>query len=87
MEDLRRDMRSTRQVELIRRYCEEADSRLSGATDYASALRVKDSLCDRFERECDSGIVILATKRFIDDLLRARWGGESREPGATLGKH
>ncbi len=65
---------SLRQDELIRRYCEEADSLLRAAPDLPTALRLKDELCDRFQRECDSELIVTATMHYIDDLLLHQWG-------------
>jgi len=76
----------SRQEELIRDYCEEADALLSTAQDYPSAVRMKQSLCARFQEECDSALVVSAASQFIDNVLKKRWGitdGENR----TLQEH
>jgi hypothetical protein len=84
MEDMRQRPDSTKQDELIRRYCEEAEKVLSAAADYPSAVRMKHSLCDRFEKECDSKLVVSATKQFIDNLLKHRWGIPADGSSATF---
>jgi hypothetical protein len=63
-----------RQEELIHRYCEEAESLLSSAEDYPSAVRMKQSICERFQKECDSELIVHATSQFIDNVIKARWG-------------
>jgi len=66
--------RSEKQEDLIRKYCAEAESVLAEAHDYNSAVRLKDSLCRRFQNECDSSLVVVATKIHLDNLLKKRWG-------------
>jgi hypothetical protein len=68
--------KSEKQEELIRKYCAEADSVLAGAPDYDSAMRLKESLCKRFQNECDSSLVVAATNLHLDNLLKRRWGRE-----------
>jgi len=84
MEDIRPGPYSPKQEELIRRYCEEAEKVLSSAANYPSAVRMKQSLCERFEKECDSKLVVSATKLFIENLLKQRWGIRKRGSSATL---
>lgn len=66
--------KSEKQEELIRKYCAEAASVLAGAPDYDSALRLKESLCKRFQNECDSSLVVAATNLHLDSLLKEQWG-------------
>jgi hypothetical protein len=87
MEDVRPGPYSPKQDELIRRYCEEAEAVLSSAADYSSAIRMKESLCERFEKECDSKLVVSATKQFIDSLLKQRWGTGARGSSTTFGRN
>jgi hypothetical protein len=68
--------KSEKQQELIRKYCAEADSVLSGAADYDSALHLKESLCKRFQNECDSSLVVAATSLHLDSMLKERWGSK-----------
>jgi hypothetical protein len=74
MEEIRPGPYSPKQDELIRRYCREAEAVLASAADYPSALRMKQSLCQRFEKECDSTLVVSATRQFLESLLKQRWG-------------
>jgi hypothetical protein len=66
--------RSMRQETLIVRYCEEAKSILIGAGDYESALQLRKSLCERFQNECGSSLVVAAVNLHLDNLMRQRWG-------------
>ena len=83
MEDMRQRPDSTKQDELIRRYCEEAEALLSSAEDYPSAVRMKQSICERFQKECDSELIVHATGQFIDNLIKTRWGMPDGS-GATI---
>lgn len=64
---------SERQNQLIRKFCEEAGFILSQATDYDLAFHMKEALCGRFEEECESSIVVVATTRHLNKLLKERW--------------
>jgi hypothetical protein len=75
MKDVRRADRSTQQEELIRRYCAEAERQLEKAPDYAAALQLKESLCAMFERECESSMVVAATRQYIEEALQRLWRG------------
>ena len=65
--------KSEKQEELIRRYCAEAVSLLAEAPDYESAVRLKESLCKRFQSECDSSLVVAATSLHLEKVLKQRW--------------
>ena len=63
------------QVELIRSHCEEAKALMERAPDYASAVRVGESSCKRLERECESSLIVTASRKYIQNLMRERWRG------------
>jgi hypothetical protein len=65
---------SMKQESLVVQYCKEAESILIGAEDYESALRLRKSLCERFQNECGSSLVVAAVNLHVDNLLRKRWG-------------
>jgi hypothetical protein len=65
---------SEKQEELIRRYCAEAEKELAKAPDYASALRLKESMCSRFEQECESGLIIGAIRQHLGNAMKQLWG-------------
>jgi hypothetical protein len=66
-----------KQEDLIVKYCKDAESTLATANDYESAVRLKESMCQQFQTECRSSLVIAAVKIHLDDLLRKRWGREA----------
>ncbi len=78
MTDIKAPVNPAHLTELINRYCGEAEERLSAASDYRTALRLKETLCARFQEECESSLVVNATRQYIDAVLRKRWG-DSRE--------
>jgi hypothetical protein len=63
---------SDKQTELLQRYCAEAERELDDAASYAEALRLRDSLCTRFQTECDSPLVVHATRQYLDSLIMNR---------------
>lgn len=86
MEEMSSGQSSRKQNELIQRYCEEAASLLATAQDYASAVRLRTVLCERFRIECDSTLVVSATTQYIDDLLKKRWEKEGRDFDSPIDK-
>jgi len=78
MEDLVPRPHPTKQEELVSRFCLEAEALLADAPDYAAAVRMKDTLCLQFERECDSPLVVSAAKQFMEEYIQQQW--ERREP-------
>ena len=79
MENMSVMRNSGKQDKLIQQYCEEAASLLASAQDFDTAVRLKDVLCERFRKECDSALVVTATERYIDDLFKQRWESPDRE--------
>jgi len=75
MSDIRAPGNPAHLSELIARYCAEAEETLNAAPDYGSALRLKETLCSRFQEECESSLVVNATRQYIDAVLRNRWNG------------
>jgi hypothetical protein len=70
--------KSEKQEDLIRKYCGEVDALIAEAPDYDSAVRLKESLCSRFQSECDSSMVVAATTLHVDKLFEERWGSSVR---------
>lgn len=62
------------QEELLRRYCREAEEKIAGAKDAATAVRLKEEVCREFKRECASDLVINATRAYLDLIIAERWG-------------
>ncbi len=73
MEDLGVPQSSELQDALLRKYCAEAETLLAQAPDYDTAFRLKQALCERFQSECESSIVVAAAKVHLDNLLKTRW--------------
>jgi len=87
MSDIRAPGNPDHLSDLIRKYCAEAEERLNAAADYSSALRLKESLCARFQEECESSLVVSATRQYIDAVLRQRWGAEDGGHNPSGGPH
>ena len=74
MSDIRAPGNPAHLSELITKYCVEVEEKLNAAPDFGTALHLKETLCSRFETECESSLVVNATKQYIDAVLRHRWG-------------
>jgi hypothetical protein len=72
---------SDSQMTLLDRFCREAKERVVQARDLDDAVRQKDALCERFEQECSSQLVINAAKTFVGNLLQTRWKQENNPEG------
>jgi len=68
------------QQELLRRYCKEAEALLTKATDMNDASRIKEEACERFQQECNSSLLVNATKDYIDQIIARMWQNKGR-PG------
>jgi hypothetical protein len=77
-------MNAGKQEELIREYCSKAEALLAKASDYGTALYLKEQLCSRFEKECESSLVVAAARLHIDGILKKRWHGEGRETHTSV---
>ncbi len=87
MEEIVPRLSPTKQDELVRRYCAEAETLLAAAPDYPAAVRLKEALCTRFERECDSQLIISAVKQFISEHIRKHWETMDIGDRGTLHSH
>lgn len=61
------------QTDLVARYCEEAEQLLADATDYESALRLRDEVCGRFQNECRSALIVNATRDYLTQIISHTW--------------
>ena len=43
-----------------------------------------ESLCARFQEECESELVVSATRKFIHNLLKRRWGAGTHGAAGTV---
>jgi len=46
---------------------------LKSATDHDSALRLRDEVCGRFQKECHSGLIISATREYLTQIITHTW--------------
>ncbi len=87
MEEILRIAQPDPQLELVARYCREAGDLLAGTLDSVSAARVRDTLCDRFARECQSPLVVHAAREFMTHLIHRRWPESPREDDPANDQH
>jgi hypothetical protein len=87
MADIRAPESSEKQTQLVRRYCAEAERLLNEATDLATALQLKESLCEQFQKECDSSLVVTATRQYLDVIIKERWKVHNGANDTTVGSH
>jgi hypothetical protein len=71
METLTRPPVYERQQELIRQTCREAEERIAGARDRGEALLIREQVCERFGRECQSPVVVHALRRYLMEVIRS----------------
>jgi hypothetical protein len=71
METLTRPPVNERQQELIRRTCLEAEERIARARDRGEALLIREQVCERFGRECQSAFVVHALRHHLMEVIRA----------------
>ncbi len=67
------------QMVLLDRFCNEAKSLIAQATSIDEAEKRKKTLCEKFERECSSRLVINAARNFVDNLLTTRWDKDLKD--------
>ncbi len=75
METVRQHIESGHQVELLRRYCTEADTLIQNAANAAEARSLAERLCRRFRDECESPLVVNATRDYIEGTITKLFGG------------
>ena len=85
MADIRGAGSSGKQTRLVRKYCAEAERLLNEATDYATAIQLKNSLCEQFQNECDSSLVVTATRQYLGTIIKERWKVQDGENVTTVG--
>lgn len=87
MTDIRLLEISEKQTQLVRTYCAEAERVLSEVPDYTTAVQLKESLCERFQKECDSSLVVTALRQYIDGVLKERWKGHEGASDTKKSNH
>lgn len=61
------------QQDIIERYCAEAQQLLDRATSEAEAQAIRTSVCSQLAQECDSPLIMDATKKYVDHVIQTRW--------------
>ena len=85
MEQVTKHPKSNDQEEILRRYCSEAERLLGEASDLRQAIDIRNQLCTRLQNECSSGLLLNATKAYVDRIIAARWS--AHVPGTDLPSH
>ncbi len=67
--DLTRDAQNER----IEQYCAQARELLRSAPDEENARDLAARLCEQFERDCSSGLVVSATRLYLDRWIHDQW--------------
>lgn len=62
------------QQALLHRYCADAGRAIANAPDAQTAKALRDELCTGFSRECESELVVNATRKYINRIIADRWG-------------
>ena len=62
------------QSELVSRYCGDVDTMIGEAATEEQAERIGEEMCMKLERECRSELVVNATRAYVQDIIRKRWG-------------
>ena len=73
MEEMVQHPTDTVQHELVREYCREAEGRITIARSRADTVRIKEEWCNRFQRQCESELLINATSRYLDEIIARQW--------------
>ena len=85
MEQVTKHRRSNDQEEILRRYCSEAERLLGEASDLGQAIGIRNRLCTRLQNECSSGLLLNATRAYVDRIISAKWS--THVPGPDLPGH
>jgi len=75
------------QHSLLQKYCTDAEETIAKAPNPAAARALRDELCSRFATECDSELVIHATRTYIDQIIGARWKEQAHEADSPFDTH
>jgi hypothetical protein len=63
------------QSDLVSHYCGDIDAMIQEAATLEQAKRIGEEACRKLERECRSELVLNATRAYVRDIIRKRWGG------------
>ena len=62
------------QDRLVRDFCREAQVLIRMAGSESEAMRIKEEECGRFQKECDSMLLVHAARQYLDDMIKEQWG-------------
>jgi hypothetical protein len=62
------------QQDLLRTYCSQAEELLKTATSAEQAREMSERICGQFQNECESSLVINATRAFVEDVIGKMFG-------------
>ncbi len=62
--------------DLIREFCSEARTQLEQVQDKEEAVKLSRDICTRLAGKCSSTLVLSATFKYMQRLLRERWKAE-----------
>jgi hypothetical protein len=71
-------VRTDPQQELIGRYCEEVRKLLDNASSREEALAIKARVCSQLARECESPLILDATRSYVDRVILNMWEEPNR---------
>jgi hypothetical protein len=66
------------QQDIIERYCAEAKQLLDRATSEAEAQAIRTRVCSQLAHECDSPLIMDATKKYVDQVIQRMWTKSDR---------
>jgi len=62
-----------RQHALLREYCTGVEDRIKNSASEAQALKLVDSLCRKFDSECESDVLQDGLRKYLSGLIRRYW--------------
>lgn len=79
--------RSERQEDLLARYCSEAEGLILAAKDAREAQEIRDRLCKRFQEECNSQLIVNATRAYADHIITHIWSSDIQRSDHESAEH
>ncbi len=67
------NLSSSKQEELIKKYCAGIEDRIRTAPANAEAKKIIDDACRGLESECKSGVVRSFLQQYVRDLFENHW--------------
>ncbi len=76
MEEMVKHPTRNPQQELLQQYCSEAEALINTASSAEQAKQFSEQICSEFQSECESELVMKATRTYIDDIIARLFGVE-----------